>query len=133
MCGTLCAAGEICSNGACVLSCQQGLTKCTAADGGGVQDGGLGKDYCANLQSDNANCGACGNQCPNGQFCSPGADGGMSTCGLGCFGGTTKCGNKCVDLAIDPAHLDMDIGLLAPRLPPPVRPQEVHAVRRHRR
>src|SRR2546428_9176093 len=39
-----------------------------------------------------------------GQFCSPGGDGGMATCGLQCFGGTVKCGNKCADLQIDPQN-----------------------------
>jgi hypothetical protein len=39
-----------------------------------------------------------------GELCSPGADGGIATCGLACYGGTTKCGNKCVDLAIDPQN-----------------------------
>jgi hypothetical protein len=62
----------------------------------------MGGTLCVDLRVDNANCGSCGTQCPNGQFCSPGADGGASTCGLACFGGTTKCGNKCVDTAIDP-------------------------------
>lgn len=73
-CGTTCKDGEICNAGKCAISCQQGLTKCTAqpldggvadaaADGGGPQITG---DYCANLQTDNLNCGACGTACGAG-------------------------------------------------------------------
>jgi hypothetical protein len=51
--GTLCtlADGEegTCQSGACVFTCAPGLTDC----------GG----YCADLQTDDNNCGACGNYC----------------------------------------------------------------------
>lgn len=79
-CGTTCKDGEICSAGKCAISCQQGLTKCSApvADGGVADaaadasgDGGaqFTGDYCANLQTDNANCGQCGNACGFGKKC----------------------------------------------------------------
>ncbi len=84
-CGAMCGDGEICVAGKCALSCQQGLTLCSAQVGdGGVNDasvdaadassdGGLGVPYCANLQTDNANCGGCGVACGPGETCSAGA------------------------------------------------------------
>lgn len=78
-CGTKCSAGEVCSGGKCGLPCQAGLTMCTAGLDGGVSDassdGGsvLGNPYCANLQSDDRNCGACGAACRVGASCVTGA------------------------------------------------------------
>lgn len=86
-CGTVCKDGEICSAGKCEISCQAGLTKCTRpmgdggmgdasadASGDASGDGGdagpqLGPVYCANLQTDNTNCGACGTTCDQGKKC----------------------------------------------------------------
>jgi len=95
-CGTTCKDGEICSAGKCAISCQQGLTKCSApvADGGvadaaadASSDGGsLSGDYCANLQSDTANCGTCGKVCSAAETCVAG------TCKL-----SPLCGNNVVD------------------------------------
>ena len=64
------------------LQCGAGSTSCGAA--------------CANLASDNANCGSCGNACGAGQVCSKGA------CATTCGGGTTQCGATCNDLQSDP-------------------------------
>jgi hypothetical protein len=86
-CGTVCKDGEICSAGKCEISCQAGLTKCTKplGDGGTSDasadasgDGGdagpqLGAVYCANLQTENTNCGACGATCAIGKVCVAGA------------------------------------------------------------
>jgi hypothetical protein len=46
--------GTACLNGVCAVTCGAGATLCSL-------DGGPG--YCANLQTDNNNCGSCGNQC----------------------------------------------------------------------
>lgn len=58
-------------------------------------DGG----YCTNMQIDPGNCGACGNQCPDG-ICTAGA------CGTGrpgeCPSPPVLCNGVCVDLALDP-------------------------------
>ena len=50
ICGRVCAAGEVCSQGACALSCGGGTTLCGAA--------------CVNTQNDPRHCGACGTACP---------------------------------------------------------------------
>jgi hypothetical protein len=95
-CGTVCKDGEICSAGKCAVSCQQGLTKCSAQvpDGGasdaaadGSSDGGqqISGDYCANLQTDNNNCGGCGIVCAGQQMCSAGS------CVSSCAQGQTRC------------------------------------------
>ena len=83
-CGTRCAAGQICSEGACVLECFGGTDLCG--------------DSCADLQIDPSNCGACGNACPAGQVCQAGS------CGLSCVGGTTDCAGSCVNTASDTNH-----------------------------
>ena len=80
-CGTACAAGELCSAGQCVLSCQQGLTNCN--------------DTCRDLQTDESDCGACGTVCPSGSLCSGG------TCSVSCQSGLTLCGATCRDLQTD--------------------------------
>jgi hypothetical protein len=69
-CGQICAAGEVCAGGAC---CNPTISDCFGSsdpcvfplvDCGGV---------CVNILSDASNCGACGNVCTNGFFCSSGA------------------------------------------------------------
>lgn len=52
---------------------------------------------CADLNSDPANCGHCGNQCSTSQKCLKGA------C-TGCPDGLAACGNECVDLSNDPQN-----------------------------
>jgi hypothetical protein len=80
-CGDACAAGEVCSGGACELSCQSGMTDC----GGN----------CVDLDSDRAHCGGCGNACAAGEVCSGGA------CELSCQAGLTNCSGVCVNLLTD--------------------------------
>ena len=77
--GKTCVAGETCSEGRCVISCQDGLQIC-----GGV---------CSNPKSDKENCGVCGMKCAeNAQLCVDGK--------CACPTGYTVCpGEGCVDLA----------------------------------
>jgi hypothetical protein len=58
-CGTVCAAGQVCSAGACTVSCQVGLDDCSGS--------------CRNLQTDQNNCGTCGTACVFNQACVSGA------------------------------------------------------------
>jgi hypothetical protein len=87
MCGNACAAGEVCSNGACSLSCQIDLTDCNGV--------------CANLMTDIANCGVCGMACAAGEVCSNG------TCALSCQTDLLDCNGLCVDVTSNSAHCGM--------------------------
>lgn len=51
-CGKTCAAGEVCSGGACTRECVAPYVSCG--------------DRCVDLASDPKNCGACGTTCANG-------------------------------------------------------------------
>ncbi len=63
------------------LGCQNGTTLCNG--------------FCANLQNDVHNCGACNNPCPDGESCQTGA------CVGGCSGNLTSCNGSCVDVTSD--------------------------------
>jgi hypothetical protein len=97
-CGNACKQGELCSMGSCATSCAGGSTAC-----GGGGDGGGGMRYCANLQSDNADCGACGNKCGPLDVCTQGK------CANTCVFGQSKCGGDggpsyCVNTQTDNAN-----------------------------
>jgi Stigma-specific protein, Stig1 len=83
-CDKTCAAGEVCSQGACALQCGGGTTKCGS--------------LCINTQNDPSNCGACDKACAGGEVCS------QSACALTCSGGSTKCGASCINTQNDPAN-----------------------------
>ena len=83
-CGNMCAWGQTCFSGACIVSCPAGQNNCTGA--------------CTNLHNDNANCGACGTTCAVGQTCSSGA------CALICPAGQTACSGACTNLRNDNAN-----------------------------
>lgn len=57
-------------------------------------------DTCVDLQSDLANCGACGTACAvgKGEICVNGK------CAQACPQGSTRCGDKCVDTNVDRAN-----------------------------
>ncbi len=80
-CGTVCAAGQVCSAGVCMASCPAGQTVCGAA--------------CADTQTDRANCGTCGTACGTGMVCTAGA------CVISCPAGQMVCGAACVDVQTD--------------------------------
>jgi hypothetical protein len=89
-CNVACSAANAtpsCSASVCgVASCNTGFGNCDGLAGNGCE---------RNLNSDNANCGACGNICPSGQVCSGG------TCQVSC-GSLAVCSGTCRDTAIDP-------------------------------
>ena len=67
------------------LSCTDlGFIECSAA--------------CVDVNTDEANCGACGSACNQGEVCQTGI------CTLSCAGGTTACGGVCADVNTDEAN-----------------------------
>jgi hypothetical protein len=130
-CGMQCPAGRGCLNGQCAASCglfasSSGCGSSPSADGGidcqgcTTPDGGpttACNGSCVNLDSDDGNCGTCGNTCGTGQSCQSGActpvcaSGDVCVAGLcssaSCPTGTAACGGSagtafCDDLASDP-------------------------------
>lgn len=58
--GQPCADNEVCIDEHCETLCEPGETRC---------DGGQAPDFCANLDENDENCGACGNSCDDGERC----------------------------------------------------------------
>jgi len=79
-----CPPGEVCVNGQCKVSCQQGYSICNG--------------MCVNLLLDNYNCGQCGKACAPGEACKAGK------CEVSCLAGFVVCNGKCVDLQTDSAN-----------------------------
>jgi len=86
--GAVCAADQICSLGTCAQSCLTGWNACPTSD----------PTYCADLQHDPNDCGACGTTCAAGYSCSGG------TCRSSCPAGEYACGGRCIDPASDPVY-----------------------------
>ncbi len=69
-CSTACLSGlESCTAGKCASTCTGGKTLCVPD--GGAGDGGP-VAHCADLQSDDTDCGACFAACPSGATCTAG-------------------------------------------------------------
>lgn len=95
-CGTACKPGEVCSNGACGLTCAAPLATCGAPDGGAGADGGITQAFCAKVKKDVGNCGACGNACAANETCVDGACSAGCATASDCPSGAAKCvANKC--------------------------------------
>lgn len=115
-CTRACAAGEVCSAGACKAQCDLTLLKCVVPDAGTL---------CIDAKNDPQHCGGCVTVCKTGDAGSmpqgtgnpdagiPFADGGFGgpgwaagspaceagTCGVACPQGMTRCSdNLCYDL-----------------------------------
>lgn len=93
--GTTCAAGQVCSSGACVVSCQNGLIEC-----GGT---------CVNPETDRNHCGAsegCGvdGHGSAGKVCDPGYVCNGGTCSLSCPSNLVNCNGTCIDPLTNPRH-----------------------------
>lgn len=82
--GSGAAGGEGAAGGSSPEGCPSGSTEC---------DG-----VCVNTDSDNANCGTCGNACGESEACSEGS------CTLACPGGWDDCDGACVNTDIDREH-----------------------------
>ncbi|MEZ4407965.1 MAG: hypothetical protein R3A52_16040 [Polyangiales bacterium] len=65
-CGAACPSGSMNADGGCAMS------RCTCTPNHGDCNGSRADGCEANLQNDDANCGACGNACPVGQACMSG-------------------------------------------------------------
>jgi hypothetical protein len=108
-CGIVCQAGQVCQNYACVTggspdggypppNCPATMAACFPAAGPG---------FCADLNYDQGNCGACFRQCPAGSMCQQGScfqvagvDGGIS-----CAPPMGPCDNMyCTDIKLDRAN-----------------------------
>jgi hypothetical protein len=90
------ACNRVCSVANATASCVAGacgVARCN--DGFGDCDGMAANGCERNLNSDNANCGACGTVCPSGRVCSGGS------CQVSC-GSLAVCGGTCRDTSIDP-------------------------------
>ena len=95
------AGGTVCKTCPSGTSCVGGV--CTCGAGGPC---GAGQTCCAGVcvttQTDDTNCGGCGNSCPAGEACSGG------NCGCGssatCTSGDTCCSDVCTDTGTDFTH-----------------------------
>ena len=106
-CGNECGRDEVCAGGRCTFMCTGATTECPGSASGA--DGGAGR-YCADLQSDRASCGACGNACLDGYGCQNGV------CRIRCGELTVACpapmtdagpmggGEVCVNTTNDVRH-----------------------------
>jgi len=66
-CNHACPAGSTCQGGACV--CGTGLTVCSLDSFSPTSKTAPKNFICANLQTDEANCGTCGKVCGAGETC----------------------------------------------------------------
>jgi hypothetical protein len=92
--GSLCAAGQVCSSGACAVSCQQGLVNCN----GICTDPMKSFTHCGASGSCGADAGSPGTACAAGQVCSAGI------CSLSCQQDLINCNGRCIDPKSDPLH-----------------------------
>ena len=87
-CGHVCAAGEVCSEGACGTTCTgTASTRCG--------------DECVDTMIDPAHCGTCDTACDTGLFCTGGH------CMLSCGEFADRCGDVCTDVRTDPLNCGM--------------------------
>lgn len=94
-CGGVCQApcgGQCCGGACCNQTCfPAGWTCCAAVGVCPPRQSCCGDQYCADLQTDVGNCGACGFVCRSGQVCVNGQ------CSASCPGGQVVCDGKCCD------------------------------------
>ena len=108
-CGTVCNVANgtaMCASAQCAIkACNSNYGDCNKIYSDGCE---------TNLQSDNANCGACGHACSSGQQCCHGGCVNKSSfqtdvnncgsCGHACQSGQTCCGGTCTNTATDSSN-----------------------------
>jgi Stigma-specific protein, Stig1 len=87
-CGTACAEGQTCVQGACTDGCAEGQIVCG--------------DACVDPETDAQHCGDCDTACAQDATCEAGACQGGE--GGGCPEGRVDCGGDCVDTQFDRIH-----------------------------
>ena len=95
-CGTVCAAGQVCSAGACALTCGGGTIACSGS--------------CIDPQTNGAHCGASadctgtnvGAACATGEACVAGKC--VAACGSSASGSLRVCSGVCTDTDFDLAN-----------------------------
>ncbi len=83
-CSHVCATGEDCRDGTCLVLCPEGLSDCSGT--------------CLDLTSAPLNCGVCDHVCARNQVCQEGV------CAEGCAAGYQDCSGACVSLATNRLH-----------------------------
>ncbi|CAM2802991.1 Stigma-specific protein, Stig1 [Legionella steigerwaltii] len=79
-----------------IVACDKGSPLNHPVPGGGCQTGTIAcNGSCVNTQTDNNNCGACGNVCSTGSTCSSGQ------CVAQCIAPFTLCNGTCVNAQTD--------------------------------
>ena len=108
-CGSTCDGKQVCNTGICEIACAATQTRCfpNGGDGGldAASDGSTVSDpYCANLDSDNVNCGNCGTvcgfdtKCANGKCIDASC---VSANGLNWCVNDIACGEACTQVCAD--------------------------------
>jgi len=91
-CAKVCPPGRECSGGRCV--CAAGTTECARNPPGRLTPRKGWDTFCTDTQTDEDNCGECGNACRPDQVCQDGH--------CTCSDVTDLCGGVCVNIRSDP-------------------------------
>ena len=83
-CDEVCPNGDVCSDGACDLTCASELTDCAGS--------------CRDTNADRDHCGGCDQACVDGEVCDQG------NCALSCSSDLTECDGSCRDVLTDPGN-----------------------------
>ncbi|MDD1655037.1 MAG: hypothetical protein LUO91_04945, partial [Methanomicrobiales archaeon] len=102
-CNFACPTGSTCQGGTCV--CGTGLTACSLDPYSPVSKTSPKNFICADLQADEANCGACGKVCGTGETCCDGkcVDRGTDESNCGSCGNVCPSGQTCTEGICSPS------------------------------
>jgi len=90
--GAVCAAGQVCTSGACQVSCPGGQINCT----GTCIVPGTDRNHCG--ATGDCQAGNSGDACTSGQVCS------LGVCQVSCQAGLTNCSGTCTNVGSNPAN-----------------------------